>query len=245
VALLDVRDALVSDKRLTAVAFNGHVRVIDPRTGLEIEPCLITLSVDRSDFEELNLNALDPVACLRHLNALVSPHPLDLEPVTPMLSFDLAKYALVEGMDAAAGLDARPVLTDSTPTEFEHLVRQLCESMGLQSWTTRQSGDEGVDAVVFNPDPLLGGECVVQAKRYKREIGPQHIRELIGAMDGKRAGRGILMTTSWFTPGALRVAHENNRVSCIDGAQLVTLIKQHLQKDVLAGTFPPKRRTTQ
>lgn len=243
IALLCLRDCIKADGRLESVGFNGHLRTIDPRTGQSINPCLLSLSVERARFEELLLDRVSPDACLQHLNALVSPHPLELEPIRPILNFDATKYVFVEGMDAASGLDARPILTELTPTEFEHLVRQLCEAMGLQSWTTRQSNDDGVDAVAFSPDPMIGGESIVQAKRYTKAIGPQHIRELSGAMEEKKASRGILITTSWLTERAIQKARDHNRISWIDGQNLVSLIKEHLGKDVLAGAVPPRPRT--
>lgn len=42
---------------------------------------------------------------------------------------------------------------------------------------------DGVDAVVFNKDPIVGGLKIVQAKKYTRVLGGNHIRELVGAMD--------------------------------------------------------------
>jgi restriction system protein len=59
----------------------------------------------------------------------------------------LLQFKFVEGMDAVAGLDSRPDLLAMTPTEFEHLVRQLFEAMGMKSWATQASNDDGVDAV--------------------------------------------------------------------------------------------------
>jgi restriction system protein len=52
-------------------------------------------------------------------------------------------------------------------------------------------------------------------------------------MDEKRAGRGILVTTSWFTSGCWIKAKENGRIELIDGARLVALTREHLGKDVL------------
>lgn len=245
VALLCLRDTLAADPRLSSAAFNGHLHAVDPRTGNDINPCLISVAVERDRFAELSLHRVSPEACLRHLNALVSPHPYDLEPITPVLDFDATKYVFTEALDVAGGLDARPVLTDLSPTEFEHLVRQLCEAMDMESWTTRQSNDDGVDAVVFNPDPLVGGEAIVQAKRYKNVIGPQHIRELAGALEEKKASRGILITTSWFTAGAWEKARQHNRITLIDGPRLVRLLKDKLQKDVLTGVPAPSRNRSQ
>lgn len=50
------------------------------------------------------------------------------------------------------------------------------------------------------PDPFVGGVTIIQPKHYKTVVGVNHIRELAGAMEEK-AGQGILVTTSWFTPG--------------------------------------------
>jgi restriction system protein len=245
VALLCIRDTFEADSQIESVGFNGHLRATDPATGQAVHPCLISLSVDRSRWGQLSLHQVRPEACLRHLNALVSPHPYDLEPVRPIQDFDRTKYSFVEGWDVVSKLDARTVLTDMTPTEFEHLVRQLCEAQGMQSWTTRQSNDDGVDAVVFNPAPLVGGLCIVQAKRYKGVIGVQHLRELAGAMEEKKAGRGILITTSWFTAGCWQKKSEHNRMELIDGQNLVSLIKDHLHMDVLAGAMPPSPRKSE
>jgi restriction system protein len=57
----------------------------------------------------------------------------------------------------------------------------------------------------------------VQAKKHTRVLGVNHIRELVGATDEKRAGRGILVTTSWFASGCWTKATENGRVELIDG----------------------------
>ena len=51
------------------------------------------------------------------------------------------------------------------------------------------------------PNPVIGGLTIVRAKKYTGVIGVSHIRELVGAMDEMRAGRGILVTTSWFASG--------------------------------------------
>ena len=148
--------------------------------------------------------------------------------MTPVRDFDLARYSFVESVDAVSGLDSRPDLTRMTPTEFEHFVRQLFEARGLEGWTTERTGDDGVDAVVLNRDPMVGGLTIVQAKKYTRVLGVNHIRELVGAMDEKRAGRGILVTTSWFASGCWTKASENGRVELIDGPRLRYLVQEHL-----------------
>jgi restriction system protein len=54
-------------------------------------------------------------------------------------------------------------------------------------------------------------------------------------MHEKKAGWGILITTSWFTARSWQKAREHSRMELIDGNRLVSLIKTYLEKDVLIG----------
>ena len=244
VTLLALRDLFDADDKLTDVAFNGHVDTTNRATGQREYPCIVSLNVERAKFEELVLDKVSPADCLRYLNALVSPHPYELTPIRPVLDFDRSRYAFIEGLDAVATLDHRPDLMDMSYGEFEHLVRQIFEAMGMQGWTTTSSNDDGVDAVVFNPEPFIGGLTIIQAKHYKNVVGVNHIRELAGAMEEKKAGRGILVTTSWFTSGGWVKAREHGRMELVDGSRLIYLIKQHLDKGVIIGVNRPKNAAT-
>jgi hypothetical protein len=90
------------------------------------------------------------------LDAVHYWRPHLIEAVIPIRDSDLASYSFVENVDVVAGLDSRPDLTKMSPTEFEHFVRQLFEASGLEGWITQRSGDDGVDTVVINRDPLVG-----------------------------------------------------------------------------------------
>lgn len=228
-----------------SVTFYGHVSTTDLATGQPIRPCLLNVTAERPVFDTFVLESLDPVACLRKLNALVSSHPYDLEPVRPVVDFEslLAQYKFVEGMDAVAGLDSRPDLLDMTPTEFEHLVKQLFEAMGMKAWTTVASKDDGVDAVAINEDPVMGGHCVIQAKRYRGAVGVEPVRALAGVMDDKHATTGIMVTTSWVTKEGHAFAGRHGRIRIIECDSLKYLCQEHLNLDVLISLPkpPPKR----
>ncbi len=56
-----------------AVAFTGRVSTVDRSTGKSLSPELLSVSADRSAFDDLVLAEVDPAACLARLNALVSP----------------------------------------------------------------------------------------------------------------------------------------------------------------------------
>lgn len=238
VVVLALRQTFGADAALQRVGVNAHVRAIDPATGEWEYPCLISVDVPREEFpREESLENVDAVQCLIRLKAIVSHHPYAVEPIEPVLVFDLTKYAFVDGLDAVATLDSRPNLMDMSPTNFEHLVRQLFEAQGAEGWTTTQSNDDGVDAVILNRSNLIGGLAVVQAKRYRPDnvLGPSHYRELAGTMEEKKAGWGVLVTTSRFTAGCEQKARDHGRMQLIDGNRLIWLIKDYLGKDVLIG----------
>jgi restriction system protein len=49
-----------------------------------------------------------------------------------------------------------------------------------------------------------------------------------------------LVTTSWFGRASEQFA-KRNRITLINGAELEQLIKEHLNRDVIRGTNPPRR----
>jgi restriction system protein len=248
IALRTIHEVFAADQAgvVGAVTFNGHVSTKDPATGQPVRPCLISASAQQELFNTFVLADLDPVACLHKLNALVSNHPYDLEAVRPVVDFEtlLTQYKFVEGMDAVAGLDSRPDLLDMTPTEFEHLVRQLFEAMGMQSWVTQASKDDGVDAVAVNEDPVFGGLCVIQAKRYRSAVGVEPVRALAGVMEDKHATKGIMVTTSWVTKEGHAFPTRHGRIQIMECEEIKYLCKEHLDRDVLIGLPkpPPQRR---
>ena len=104
VALRTIHEILVSTPGsvIELVTFYGKVSTTDPATGQPIQPLLLQVSAKREVFSTYMLSELDPVACLKRLNALFSPHPYDLEPVKPTVDFDslLTQFKFVAGMDA-------------------------------------------------------------------------------------------------------------------------------------------------
>ena len=227
------------------IVFNGYVSAKDRATGKPVRPLLLSVHAPRDAFAEIVLDEpeLDPKACLRgYLNALISEHPYDLEPVEPVLKFDLRKFKFVEEMNVIAGLDSRPDLLALKPVEFEHLIRELFEAMGMKSWVTQASRDEGVDGVAVNEDPIVGGLCIIQAKRYSKIVGLEAVHALAGVMDDKNAAKGVLVTTSWVGKASRDFAARNgSRIEIIEGRHLKSLLREHLGLDVLIGLpkLPP------
>jgi restriction system protein len=226
-----------------SIAFNGHVSTADPATGRPVRPCVVTVVARRTDFADLVLDEprLDPQQCLRHLGALVSEHPHDLEAVPPVIEIDLDRYRITTDAAAVTGLDSRPDLLQMDPFAFERLVRQLFEAMGYETWRTQGSRDEGVDAVAVKRDPLGATVFAIQAKRSRNVIDPNTVRAMAGVMNDVNASHAIVVTTSWFGKASHDFA-ARNRIRLINGRNLKALMAEHLGVDVLIGLpkLPPQ-----
>ncbi|WP_348788448.1 restriction endonuclease [Leifsonia sp. NPDC080035] len=122
-------------------------------------------------------------------------------------------------------------LRESHPDFFEQAVVDLLLAMGYGGAEQRGKriggpNDEGVDGII-DQDALGLDRIYVQAKRYKdgNTIGRETIQAFVGALHGFGASRGVFLTTSSFTSGAIEYARNvQSRVILIDGKRLVSLM---------------------
>jgi restriction system protein len=125
-----------------------------------------------------------------------------------------------------SGLDQRANLMELTPGEFEALITNLFERMGLETRMTQASRDGGVDCVAFDPRPIFGGKVVIQAKRYTHTVGVSAVRDLFGTMQNEGASKGILVTTSGYGKASFEFA-EGKPMELLSGSNLLYLLKEH------------------
>lgn len=228
VTLRSLHELFKSDRmgHVDIIVFNGYVASIDKGTGRPIRPCLITVRTSRDTFTQLNLSKVDPLACLNVLNASVSKSPTELAPVRPVLEFNMVDPRFIEETDVLSGLDQRPNLMDLTPLEFESLISNLFQKMGLETRLTQASRDGGVDCVAYDPRPIFGGKVVIQAKRYKHTVGVNAVRDLFGTMQNEGASKGILVTTSGYGKATFEFA-EGKPLELLSGSHLLYLLAEH------------------
>ncbi|WP_226899233.1 restriction endonuclease [Nonomuraea phyllanthi] len=240
VALRTLHEIFTSTPRglVEAIVFNGRVRTIDQVTGKEVRPHLLSVGAERAKFETLDLTNSSPVPCLKRLNALVSPNPYDLEAVEPFITFDPKRFDFSDDMDVASGLDSRRSLPKLSPTEFEHLIRELFVAMGAETWTALPPKDGGVEAVATSDNLFFGGVCLIQAKQSSGPVDLEAVSALAAAMTDHNATTGVLVATSWFDRAGELFARRN-KITLINGAELKHLFKEHLDIDVVPGTAPP------
>lgn len=128
-------------------------------------------------------------------------------------------------------LELLGLIKEVTPTYFEQIVVDLLVSMGYGGdrqdaarAVTRQSGDEGIDGVI--KQDRLGLDVVyVQAKRWEGKVGRPEIQKFAGALQGKRAIKGVFITTSDFSKEAEEFAESiGTKIILIDGQRLAQLM---------------------
>jgi restriction system protein len=119
------------------------------------------------------------------------------------------------------------------PKFFERLVIDLLLAMGYGG--SRQeagkvigtSGDGGIDGII-NEDKLGLDSIYVQAKRWEGTVGRPEIQRFAGALQGKRARKGVFITTSSFTKDAFDyVSRIDSKIILIDGENLANLMIEH------------------
>lgn len=115
---------------------------------------------------------------------------------------------------------------NGTPLFFEKLVVELLVAMGYggsikdAGQAIGRSGDEGIDGII--KEDILGLDMIyLQAKRWENTVTRPELQKFSGSLDGKRAGKGVFITTSTFSDGAkeyVRIINKN--IILIDGDAL-------------------------
>lgn len=113
-----------------------------------------------------------------------------------------------------------------SPSFFERLVVDLLVAMGYggsqedAAQVVGKSGDGGIDG--FIKEDRLGLESIyVQAKRWESTVGRPTIQQFAGALHGKHARKGVVITTSTFSREAVEFAQSlQTTIVLIDGEQL-------------------------
>lgn len=121
----------------------------------------------------------------------------------------------------------------SSPAFFERLVVDLLVAMGYggsradAGQAVGQSGDEGIDGII--KEDKLGLDVVyIQAKRWKNPVSRPEVQAFAGSLEGQRARKGVMITTSQFTSDAKAfVGKIEKKIVLIDGAMLAQLLIDH------------------
>ena len=123
-------------------------------------------------------------------------------------------------------------ILECSPAFFEHLIVDLIVAMGYGGSVNDagraigKTGDEGIDGII--KEDVLGLDMIyLQAKRWKVDstVSRPDIQGFVGSLVGKKASKGIFITTAKFSKEARNYAESiDKRVILIDGKELTHLM---------------------
>jgi len=227
IALRTIHEVIEADQgnHIDVVVFNGFIQTVDPATGHDVSPHLISVRTSVDEFNNIILDKVDKAVCLRNLGAHVSPRPEEAVAVRPLIEFNMVDPRFVEKSDVLSDLEFRPNLMDLDPFEFENLISNLFDQLGFDTKQTQTSRDGGVDAIAFDTRSIVGGKIAIQAKRYKNVVGVAAARDLYGTVINEGANKGILVTTSHYGKDAYEFV-KDKPIELIDGGGLLFLLRE-------------------
>jgi restriction system protein len=150
----------------------------------------------------------------------------EIEPQTPEEAIEAAYQSLRQSLAD----EILQTIKNCSPAFFERLVVDVLVKMGYGG--TRKdagkaigrSGDDGIDGII-NEDRLGLDVIYLQAKKWDNPVGRPEIQKFAGALQGQRARKGILITTSTFTKEAQEFASRiDSKITLIDGETLSQLM---------------------
>jgi restriction system protein len=115
---------------------------------------------------------------------------------------------------------------DDSNISSTNSLRKYFPRLALTYASRVASRDRGVDAIIYDPDPIRGGRYIIQAKKYTNRVDVAAVRDLFGTVQAEKANRGILVTTSHFGPDAHEFAKDKN-ITLIEGPELLHLFEKH------------------
>lgn len=156
----------------------------------------------------------------------------------------------INQMNASLADDLMAEVMRISPYDFERLVVRLLIKMGYgplklnAEAVTKESGDEGIDGIV-TADKFGFDSVYIQAKQWKPDatVSRPEIQKFLGALVGQGATKGLFITTSKFTKGAIEYANKQftTKIVLVDGEQLANLMIEYNLGVSTVETYEVKR----
>jgi len=106
--------------------------------------------------------------------------------------------------------------------EFEDFLSKLFTNMDYKVEQTKLSSDQGADLIIERNK----NKTVVQAKCYSGKISNKAVQEVVASIKHYKADGGMIVTNSYFTPSAIKLA-DSNEIRLINRDKLKELIKKY------------------
>ena len=138
-------------------------------------------------------------------------------------------------------------LKKSSASFFERVVVDVLVKMGYggslkdAGEAIGKSGDEGIDGII--KEDRLGLDIIyIQAKKWDNVVNRPEIQKFAGALQGKRAKKGIFITTSDFSQGAYDyVSSIDSKIILINGQRFAQFMMDFNVGVSIDATYELKR----
>lgn len=100
----------------------------------------------------------------------------------------------IQDVDVMSGLD------------FEHFITELFNNKGYNAYTTKASGDQGIDVIAEKFNEKIG----IQAKCYTGNVSNTAIQEVVAGKNYYNVNTLMVITNAYFTKSAIELAFVNN-----------------------------------
>ena len=117
-----------------------------------------------------------------------------------------------------SGID---LIDEMSGTVFEELLMEHFKRLGYKAKMTARTGDYGADLILEKEDERV----VVQAKRWKQNVGVVAIQQVVAAIKHYQADKGMVVSNSYFTSNAEKLARSNN-IELWDRDKLVSFLSK-------------------
>ncbi|MDX8047600.1 restriction endonuclease [Gracilibacillus sp. S3-1-1] len=107
-------------------------------------------------------------------------------------------------------------IDEMSGNKFEEYLLILLKDRGYKVKLTPKTGDYGADLILVTTNKKI----VIQAKRYKKNVGVRAVQEIVSAQKYYKADECWVITNSFFTNQAIKLAH-SNYVRLIDRLELM------------------------
>ena len=137
----------------------------------------------------------------------------------------------VEEINDSTRQSLRKRLHEIAADRFETLIGELLIAVGFEESSvqvTSYSNDGGIDVRgILNAGDVTAVNAAVQAKKWKKNVQTNVVRELRGSLTTHE--QGIIITTSDYSSGARAEANAIGKapISLVNGAELIELLVKH------------------
>lgn len=180
-------------------------------------------------------------------NEFISPSLPDPVQPDPELTPEQALHASYQTLRNSLAADLLEQVKQASPVFFERLVVDVLVRMGYGGSRREageaigRAGDEGIDGII--KEDRLGLDIIyLQAKRWESTVSRPEVQKFDGALQGKKARKGVFITTSSFSSEAVAFAASIDiKVILIAGTQLAELMIDHGVGVTTEATYELKR----